>query len=439
MSHYIFRRNFALLCLLLLTTGLAAAPRSETVAREVTGSGISRDEAVANALQEAARQIFGVTIEVAQIRQSMSAEAISDSESSYASSDTTTTATAIQTPQGIIRSYQILSHQRNDASQQHEVRLAVEAVRFAGTTGGGSEKRLSLAVIPARVSVQRFPDGDRFRSAADSARQWNQALINQFVQSRKFAVLDREFVRETIAEMNLIASDQVPLTEQIRLGQQLGADFLLVGSLEDCSRSSKNLRIQLTGEQRREDTVRMLFSYRIIDVATREIRSADSFLRQWTSSELHQLAQNRSGSPEQWQSLVFREAAHQVSSEILNIIYPIKVVQAASPQRIILNQGGIRLSIGQQFEIFSRGEVMVDPDTGESLGAEEFLAATVEVTRVNPKFSVARVLSGDAAAIDRGAICRAPANTNNNTASPNNPASQNKKAPPGRFTFPGQN
>lgn len=438
MSQHSLPRSLAFLAFLLLATGLVGAPRSETVAREVTGSGISRDEAVANALQEAARQIFGMTIEVAQIRQSMSAETISDSESSYASADTTTTATAIQTPQGIIRSYQILSHQRNDASRQHEVRLAVEAVRFAGTTGGGSEKRLSLAVIPARVSVQRFPDGDRFRSAADTARQWNQALINQFVQSRKFAVLDREFVRETMAEMNLIASDQVPLTEQIRLGQQLGADFLLVGSLEDCSRTSKNLRLQLTGEQRREDSVRMLFSYRIIDVATREIRSADSFLRQWNSPELHQLAQNRGGSPEQWQPLVFRDAAHQVASDILNIIYPIKVVQASSPQRIILNQGGIRLSIGQQFDIFSRGEVMVDPDTGESLGSEEFLAATVEVTRVNPKYSIARVVSGDAAAIDRGAICRAPANTNSAT-SPHNPASQNKKAPPGRFTFPGQN
>lgn len=409
-----------------------AAARSEPVSREVEGFGATRDVAIANALQEAARQIFGLAIAVDEIRESITAEVIDDDSTDFAATDTTRSRAVFSTPSGVIQSYEILSAQFDRTQNQHAVRLRVEAVKFTGTTGGGSENRLRIAIIPARITQRQFADAQSAISAEAVVTQWNQALINEFVQSRKFAVLDREFVAEAMDELNIIASDAVPLAEQVRLGQQLGADFLLVGQLVDCSRKAERYTIQLTGESGIRESVQMNFSYRVIDVATREIRSANSFVRSWQNADLSALRGPDRNAP--WLPLVLKSAGHSVANEILDIIYPIKVVRASSPRQITLNQGGIRMQIGRQFDVFQKGEVLIDPDTGESLGAEELFCGTIEVTRVMPKFSVAKWISGDFDCVTDGAICRAVAAA----AQPATNAAPAQPAAP-RFTFPGQN
>ena len=63
------------------------------------------------------------------------------------------------------------------------------------------------------------------------------------------------------------------------------------------------------------------------------------------------------------------------------------------------------VKVGDIYEIFALGEAMIDPDTGENLGAEETLIGTIKVTSVLPKFSKGTIV-GEDNGISKGQILR---------------------------------
>jgi curli biogenesis system outer membrane secretion channel CsgG len=423
------------LCLMGAMPGMLCAAAEEVVA-EVTGYGPNRSESLTNALHEATRQLFGVAIAAEELRRSTSEEQIGDTTSSFSARDQMQRTIRLETPGGVIRSYRILSQERMAGENQFQTVVEVQALRYASATGGASADRVKLAILPPRTMVNRYPLIGGTLDASEVARQWNQALISEFAQSRKFAVLDREFVAEAMRELNLIASDQVPLSEQVRLGQQLGADFLLVGVLTDFGGSETPFSNALTGQSGVRRELRINFEYRVIDVATREIRTASSLQRAWNDAAIRAMA-GATGSSAFILSAALKEAAKVIADGILDLIYPLKVVRAATPTQITLNQGGIRVEVGERYEVFATGEVLIDPDTGESLGAEEIWCGLIEVTRVNPKTSTARLIDGDIAEMAAGAVCRRPQGA---AAAAGKPAATQPAAPAQptqRFAFPG--
>ena len=419
--------------LLLLCLPLGLQARTDEIIQEVTAHGTTREDSLANALAEAARQLFGATISTAEARASLTVETTSDKGGTFDSADATARRISIKTPGGTLNSYRILSQEKDPDQPGFRTTVEVRALKFAGTTGGGSEKRLKVAVMPPRLGKASFPVGTGTLPAEEIARQWNQAMISEFVQSRKFAVLDRDFIAETLREHHFIASDQVPLSEQVKLGQALGADFLIVGVLTDFAQTDKPYTMQLTGQTVIKRALRMNFEYRVIDIATKEIRTSDSLQREWTPQDIKDIAKD---SGETYlMAGALKAGAKLIADNVIDVIYPLMVVKATGPTQITLNQGGIRVEVGQRYELFAAGEKLVDPQTGESLGAEETLAGVIEITRVNPKISTAKLIEGTLVGIAPGAICRRPQGPGAQTKAPapEKPAA----APVERFSFPG--
>ncbi len=101
---------------------------------------------------------------------------------------------------------------------------------------------------------------------------------------------------------------------------------------------------------------------------------------------------------------VSRKFAERSANAILNIIAPAKVIGYSSGQ-ISFNRGeGTGVSAGQIWEVLFPGEPMIDPDTGENLGAEEIHIGWAVVESVLPKFSKARAVEDFG--IDRTHIMR---------------------------------
>ena len=73
---------------------------------------------------------------------------------------------------------------------------------------------------------------------------------------------------------------------------------------------------------------------------------------------------------------------------------------------VYLNMGGEKIARGQRFSVYSLGEELIDPYTGESLGAEEEEIGVIEIVDVKPKFSTARMIDGDFSYVREGQICR---------------------------------
>jgi hypothetical protein len=74
-------------------------------------------------------------------------------------------------------------------------------------------------------------------------------------------------------------------------------------------------------------------------------------------------------------------------------------IVTATPQ-IIINLGTGTTEAGERFQVLAKGEDLVDPDTGLSLGTIETNTGEIEVVSVQEKFSVTRLVSG--AAPNRG-------------------------------------
>jgi hypothetical protein len=62
------------------------------------------------------------------------------------------------------------------------------------------------------------------------------------------------------------------------------------------------------------------------------------------------------------------------------------------------------LSQGDSFTVFSPGEEMIDPDTGENLGSDRTEVGKITITSVKDKFSKASILSG--ASFEKGFIVK---------------------------------
>ena len=69
--------------------------------------------------------------------------------------------------------------------------------------------------------------------------------------------------------------------------------------------------------------------------------------------------------------------------------------------RIWLNLGHGALSVGDPIEVMSKGEELVDPETGISLGSMDTVAGRARVTDVQEKFSIAR-LDSTVTSVGRG-------------------------------------
>lgn len=71
-----------------------------------------------------------------------------------------------------------------------------------------------------------------------------------------------------------------------------------------------------------------------------------------------------------------------------------KIVKIPSEYEIVINAGKNKdVHIGDKFEIFSAGEEIFDPDTGESLGALDYVKDTVQAVTVLDKMSICKHLT----------------------------------------------
>lgn len=352
-------------CTLLLLTSSPFA-FGGTVEVEASGSGLSREQAIENALTEAIRQVRGVNIDQQMVRQAMKVKV--NDEAVLSSEITNKTASRTQ---GYVERYQILDE---DCTEQYCNVVISASIPVYKSPGIAPDNRRKLV-------VSKF--------SGSSGAEFSQYLQTHLVQSRRFAVLDREHNVAFSNERNLLLSADTPQAEKIRLGQVLGMDYLIVGSVAVESGQSTN-NISLTGELQSLEYGQARVSYQVINIATRQIK--------WQDDALIDLEM---ANPEQ----IAAEAAEEVARTIIDAIYPIKVLSQSGNQ-LVLNQGGKNVVEGYLYDVYGLGKKLVDPYTKESLGREEILLGQVRIDRVSTKLSYASVTSGDIRAMAKDTVLR---------------------------------
>lgn len=99
------------------------------------------------------------------------------------------------------------------------------------------------------------------------------------------------------------------------------------------------------------------------------------------------------------------QLSRAVAQRVVDAIFPAKVI-AVTGDFVTLNRGaGTMIDRNQLWEVFSVGQELKDPDTGEVLGKEEMKIAEIVISDVLPKFSKGQVY-GENRGITTGMVVR---------------------------------
>jgi curli biogenesis system outer membrane secretion channel CsgG len=370
-------RVFWLACLRLTLAGLAAATMNvasgaiDTVDFRVEGTGLTYNEAVNEALTEAISQNSGRSVETATELQRISHSTATESSSTATISDTL--AQQIKTAtKGEVLSYTVLAKEK-DQTGLWTVKLSVTLAKF----------QRSPQADRLRIAVAGFRPG---KAGADFAQLVTAASKSALVQTRKFAVLDRDWEKESDVEEALLSNKPVPREERSRLGQRLGADFVLVGTITDLWVEDNNAPSARLLSIKAKSVV----EFRLIDFATGQVKVAKVLNVGLNQAQMW--AADRSGQGTTRLVALAARIGNQLSEVITDTAYPITIVAASPGQEVILNQGGDRLKTGARFAVYELGEMLTDPQTGESLGKAEKMVGVIEITRSLPKMSYAKIV-----------------------------------------------
>ncbi len=234
-----------------------------------------------------------------------------------------------------------------------------------------------------------------------------------FRATRKFRVLSRDkaTLGALLEEQNFAQSDFAK-GDAAATGELNNANYLILPTVTDFKfyRSHKALP-NFDSKFKRSDYGRLVISAQMLDTTTGQI--VTTFSLKSTFSTGTTIVNSKGGRPS---SIYFTKMAKSVAAtlatQFVAQVYPMKVIKRTANGQLIINRGADGgLKKGDKLQVFSAGEELIDPDTGESLGSSEEYIGDVVVTRINPKITFVKIIketAPDYMPMTRGSILRRP-------------------------------
>ena len=337
------------------------------------GSGVTRKDAIADALQDAVSQVNGAEI-AAEMSSSIKEKSSEKNGKDEYSSEESFQENVKKKTKGVIRSWKLLDEEKEEGEEGlWIVNLNVTVAQYKLSK---QLERLRITVAPFQIS----PTVSDPQLATKFMESFPNGLVGYLTQSRRFALLDRDFLENQANELDFIKRGDTRAEELAKLGNKVGADYIVVGLVEDVFKNEEMVTMRSTGQQIKSVKTGARVSYRIIDVATTQISFSDTVAYD----------------PNQGNSTV-RKMADYISDvagqTIVNAIYPVSVVSSVGDQ-VTLGQGGKTIRIGEKFNLVRYGKDIFDPHTKESLGREEIVVGVLKITNVQSKTSTAKFVDG---------------------------------------------
>ena len=331
--------------------------------------------ALKKAFKRAIEKVNGVSLESNSVLETIDKTITTDGESS-ATLSRDLQETIKEKTKGSIKTF-VITNEFKDSNGIYNVEIKATIAKFALSK---SAKRKRMAIVPFRINVNEISIfGETYNDAENFRKYLNQEFTNFLVQTRKFTVLDREFDQEIQGELANL-TDSANIEDQIKIGQKLFADYMIVGRLDFLVIKEVEKKF-LTSDIIKKKRIGVLnFSYRVIDVPTTQIKYSSSVNLEVDLKKETQLL-----------PYLFNLTAKKAGVEIMYAIFPV-LIEKIEDQLAYLGQGGSQLKIGDVYDVFERtDEKIKDTYTGETLGNVEKKVAKATIVDVDAKFSVAEI------------------------------------------------
>lgn len=266
-----------------------------------------------------------------------------------------------------------------------------------------SSKR-KLVVLPFRTTKNVYPFLAGDKSFVEVSQLFSRKCIAAMADTGRFEILDGDALDELLQEENLEVSADTPVVVQMEIGEILGVDYILVGTILEAHEEQIPYAIQVTGEQGLRYKASFVADYRVMSMATQEVMWSDSVIITLNNKTIQKMV--KQVAQDQLYQVLFSQAATDIARNVMDEIYPLRVVRVQESGEVIVNHGKTLVSRGEQFHVFLEGDVVVDPETGETLGASDEWAATLKITRVADNVSYAIIIDGSLGEFNGKSICR---------------------------------
>lgn len=303
----------------------------------VSSRGVAKtyDEAVQGALKDAVRQVNGsafagdTKIKGESSQVSMTANGVSEDNQRV---EENVTDDFHEVLKGVVLGHRVLGEKSRDDGLL-EVRLEVDVAKYTAPMKDDREKVAVMLVRPTLAGFQVGGEGrECFRPASLVAEELSSRITTAVVQSQRFGVLSREDESAIEAEEKIITAN-APVEEMVKVGQRLGADYLVTGTIRDVRVGAPvAVTSQLTGQTASALTFATLhMTYRVVVVSTAQIA--------WTENvdiDMDPAALARCyGRADAAYASLLETAARRVGTAFANNLYrdsPRQAVQPTPPQ-----------------------------------------------------------------------------------------------------------
>jgi TolB-like protein len=264
--------------------------------------------------------------------------------------------------------------------------------------------RPTIAVLDFTADKNTITIGHGFivqQVLESSTKLLSSDLVTYLVKTNKFDVVERSRMKDILAEQEFSESGYVSPETAIKLGKLIGADYFVMGKIEQFDATAENKKIPYTDTARKVYEGKMTVNVRIVDSRGGKVVAANKVAVAHEDNNY-----NNEVTPDDFVETLKDKTVKAMVNGIVDGVFPLKIVKVTG-DKVYINRGaGVDFKVGDSLAVFALGEKLVDPDTGEELGSAEDEIGRVEVTGIQKKFSTAKIVSG-AGKITKGAIVRA--------------------------------
>jgi len=273
----------------------------------------------------------------------------------------------------------------------HKARLAVMPARFSRHFKPIFKTSETLDII-GDAGFRLKTITSRENESRMEAPSFTLSLVDAFVNSRKFDVLERSRLTQVMDEIDFGSSEYGDPTQTVPLGKALNAQYVVLPEIIAMEWREERKEIPYVDRSQRLLRGKMIVGMRATGVATSKILSS-------CTEDVRVQRRIRSSEPFKATEMdnmvldLYSAAAQRLVHRTLEAIYPVRVLDRKG-NSLVLNRGQGAIKENDTFNVYALGRDYVDPDTKEYLGSAEALIGKIRVTRVMPKISMAEIVAG---------------------------------------------
>ena len=250
------------------------------VVKEASGSGPTQHQAISEALLIAVQSVNGTTVSQRVDMEYTVNMSLSNRQWSY-SGKSSPIFSVDNSGSGSVSKFQVLNVTGSKNNYRAKVRAHV--IQYQSSVQDQGQRR--IAVLPFQFS-EKNNRGLGDQSAREFSSELADNLGNYLSQTGQLSLVDRHYLEEMQSESEFILWDGAP-KEMARLQQKVGADYLLVGRINNLAQDNGQTMYGLNygAEQ-------VNISWRVIEANTSKVVAAGNFNRNLSQNQVQNLLDN---------------------------------------------------------------------------------------------------------------------------------------------------